>query len=49
MARITIMIDDDLVKKIRSIQARRIKESKKSVSFSAVLSDLAESGIKNNK
>ena len=35
--RITIMLDDDLVKKLHEIQAKQIKASTKSVSFSRVL------------
>ncbi len=35
--RITIVLDDDLVKKLREKQAKQIKESVKSVSFSRVL------------
>ena len=35
--RITIVLDDDLVKKLRIIQAKKITKSKKSVSFSSVL------------
>jgi len=35
--RITIVLDDDLVKKLREKQAKQIKESVKSVSFSSVL------------
>jgi len=35
--RITVMIDDDLVKKLRGIQAKQIVHSPKSVSFSRVL------------
>ncbi len=35
--RITVVLDDDLVKKLREKQAKQIKESVKSVSFSSVL------------
>ncbi len=35
--RITVILDDDLVKKLREKQAKQIKESVKSVSFSRVL------------
>jgi hypothetical protein len=35
--RITVVLDDDLVKKLREKQAKQIKESVKSVSFSRVL------------
>ncbi len=35
--RITVVLDDDLVKKLREKQSKLIKESVKSVSFSRVL------------
>ncbi len=35
--RITVVLDNDLVKKLREKQAKQIKESVKSVSFSRVL------------
>jgi len=35
--RITIMLDDELVKKLHEAQAKQIKETSESVSFSAVL------------
>lgn len=44
--RITIMLDDDLVKKLHEIQAKKIKESSESVSFSAVLNTALEKGLK---
>jgi predicted transcriptional regulator len=44
--RITIMLDDDLVKKLHEIQAKKIKESSESVSFSAVLNNALEKGLK---
>lgn len=37
--RITIMIDDDLDKKLRLKQAKSIQKSNKSVSYSRVLND----------
>ena len=37
--RITIVLDNDLVKKLRDKQAKLIKESEKSVSFSRVGND----------
>ena len=37
--RITIMLDDQVQKKLRDIQAQRIKVEVKSVSFSKVLND----------
>jgi predicted transcriptional regulator len=44
--RITIMLDDDLVRKLHEIQAKQIKQSTKSVSFSRVLNDVARKGLK---
>ncbi len=37
--RITIMLDDNLVKKLHEIQAKQIKASTNSVSFSRVLNE----------
>ena len=45
--RITIMLDDELVKKLRIMQAKLIKESTKSVSFSKVLNEMVKQGLKN--
>ena len=44
--RITIVLDDDLVKKLHDIQAKLIKESKAHVSFSGVLNDTLQKGLK---
>ena len=44
--RITIMLDDDLVKKLHDIQAKIIKESQQSVSFSHILNEVARKGLK---
>lgn len=44
--RITIMLDDDLVKKLHELQAKKIKESSESVSFSAILNKSLEKGLK---
>jgi len=38
--RITIMLDDDLVSKLRKIQAEQIKKSENSVSFSQVINEM---------
>jgi hypothetical protein len=46
MARITIMLEDTLLKKLREKQAKLIKESAKSVSFSRVLNDTLRKCIK---
>ena len=44
--RITIMLDDDLLKKLHEIQSKQIKKSKKSVSLSRVLNVVARKGLK---
>ena len=44
--RITIVLDDDLAKKLREKQAKQIKESTSSVSFSRVLNEAVRKGIK---
>ncbi len=36
---VTIVLDDDLVKKLKTIQAKKITKSKKSDSFSSVVND----------
>ena len=40
MKMVTIMLDDNLIKKIRYIQAQNITKSKKSVSFSDVINEI---------
>jgi len=37
--RITIVLDDDLVKKLRTIQSKKLSKSKQNVSFSSVIND----------
>ena len=44
--RITIVLDDDLVKELHDKQAKLIRESAKSVSFSRVLNDTLRKNIK---
>jgi hypothetical protein len=44
--RITIVLDDDLVKKLCEKQAKLIKETTKSVSFSSVINETLRKGIK---
>ena len=43
--RITIVLDDDLLKKLRLIQAKKIKKSKGAVSFSQVLNGVVRKGL----
>jgi len=47
--RISIMIDNNMIKKIRVIQSHRIKQSKKNVSFSHIVDELLKNGLKNIK
>ena len=44
--RVTVVLDDDIVKKIREKQAKLIKESVKSVSFSHVVNVTLRKGVK---
>ncbi|MCV0373626.1 MAG: hypothetical protein K5793_08760 [Nitrosarchaeum sp.] len=44
--RVTIVLDDDLDKRIRIIQAKIIRKEKKSVSFSKVLNNMLSKAIK---
>ena len=44
--RITIMLDTEITKKIRSLQADLIKKHTKNFSFSRVLSMVIEKGLK---
>jgi predicted transcriptional regulator len=44
--RVTIMLDEDLIKRLHEIQAKQIKETSESVSFSAVLNTTLEKGLK---
>ncbi len=44
--RITIILDEDLRKKLHEIQAKQIKKSEKSVSFSRVLNEVLRKGLK---
>ena len=44
--RITVVFDDELVKKLRNIQSMKIRKSKKSVSFSGVINDELRKSLK---
>jgi hypothetical protein len=43
--RITILLDDDLIKKLREKQAKQIKESTESVSFSSVINQIIRKSL----
>ena len=44
--RVTIMLDDDLVKKLRLKQAKLIQQETESVSFSRVINSVLELSLK---
>ncbi|HSA76988.1 MAG: hypothetical protein KGZ34_09435 [Nitrosarchaeum sp.] len=44
--RTTIMLEDDIIKKIRIIQANMIKHSVESVSFSSVVNQILQKALK---
>ena len=43
--RVTIMLYEDLAKKLRLLQAKRLKESNKSISFSKVLNEVVQKWV----
>lgn len=43
--RVTIMLDNDLMKSVRSKQAQKINEDQKTYSFSAALNDMLREKI----
>ncbi len=49
LKRITIMLDEDLLKKLRTTQAKLIKKNNRSVSLSRVINVLLLTAIKNYK
>ena len=44
--RVTVVLDEQILKKLHEIQAKKIKESSRSVSLSAVLNECLASGLK---
>lgn len=44
--RITVMLDEEIVKKLRSKQAKLLRDSTGSVSFSRVLNETLKSALK---
>jgi len=44
--RITVVLDDQLVKKLRNIQSKKISKSKKSVSFSSIINEELRKSLK---
>lgn len=43
--RITIMLNSDIAKKLRNMQAKKIKESASSVSFSRIVNEVLQKGL----
>ncbi len=44
--RVTVVLDEDNIKKLRVIQAKQIRESNKSISFSRVINDVLRKHFK---
>ena len=44
--RVTIVMDEDIIKKLHERQAKQIKESVKSISFSSVVNETIRKQIK---
>ncbi|HET6517754.1 MAG TPA: hypothetical protein VFG25_06000 [Nitrosopumilaceae archaeon] len=49
LRRVTIMLDDDLQKKLREKQAKLIKKGNKNVSFSQVVNQTLSEAIKKSR
>jgi len=47
--RVCLLIDFEIYKKLRDIQADKIKKTKRSFSFSQTVEDLVKNGIENGK
>ena len=44
--RVTIILDDDLVKRVHDLQSKQIKDTSESVSFSRVINGLIKKSFK---
>ena len=44
--RITVMFNSDIVKKLRTLQSKKIKETSSTVSFSRMVNEVLEKGLK---
>jgi len=44
--RITIMLNSDIAKKLRNLQAKKLRETTSSVSFSRIINEVLEKGLK---
>ena len=45
--RISLLLDEDLEKKLRAIQAKKIQKKKQNVSFTQVIHEILHLGLKN--
>jgi len=45
--RITVMIEDEVIEKLRILQAKQIKEKTSAVSFSHVINEVLKKNLKN--
>lgn len=43
--RITVVLDDEVLKKLRNIQAKQIKDTTESVSFSEVINEVLKKNL----
>jgi len=48
-ARITVMLEDEVVKKLRVKQSKLIQESNKAISFSHVINEALKANLKGTK
>jgi len=44
--RITLMLNENLAKKLRALQSKKIRVSRKNVTFSQVVNDVIQKGLK---
>lgn len=44
--RLTIMLNSEIAKKLRLLQAKKIKDSSSTVSFSRIVNEVLEKGLK---
>ena len=43
--RVTVTVDDDLVRRLRTLQAKQIKKYQKSISFSKIINELIRKSL----
>ena len=49
MAAVTVIIDDDVLQKLREIHAKKIQRTYRNISFSRVVNEILRKGLKNKK